>query len=200
LRVEGRTPILAAMRRLVPLCSGWLALALGCATAAPKVVDGAEVPAEAAEAMDALGKRLMARLLEEMAKDGPAGAVKVCRDEAPAITAQVAKERGVALGRTSFKLRNAGNAPRPWAAALVAAAAGKKIGEARPVVVDLGDRLGVLRPIEATGPCLKCHGGPGVIAPEVKGTLASAYPDDQATGFDAGDLRGFFWAEVPKPR
>jgi hypothetical protein len=28
--------------------------------------------------------------------------------------------------------------------------------------------------------------------------LAGAYPQDRATGFAPGDLRGWMWAEVPK--
>jgi hypothetical protein len=27
--------------------------------------------------------------------------------------------------------------------------------------------------------------------------LAARYPDDRATGFAPGDLRGWFWVEVP---
>ena len=30
--------------------------------------------------------------------------------------------------------------------------------------------------------------------------LAASYPQDQATGFGAGDLRGWMWAEVPKTK
>jgi hypothetical protein len=36
-----------------------------------------------------------------------------------------------------------------------------------------------------------------MIPDEVKQTLAKEYPDDQATGFEEGDLRGWFWIEVP---
>jgi len=32
----------------------------------------------------------------------------------------------------------------------------------------------------------------------VKAEVARRYPRDQATGFAAGDLRGFFWVEVKK--
>jgi hypothetical protein len=58
----------------------------------------------------------------------------VCRDEAEAITAEVARTSGIAAGRTSHRLRNPRNAPRPWARADVEAAAGKKAAEvtARP--------------------------------------------------------------------
>ena len=45
--------------------------------------------------------------------------------------------------------------------------------------------------------CLGCHGKS--IAPEVKAKLAELYPEDKATGFSEGDLRGAFVVtrEVP---
>ena len=38
--------------------------------------------------------------------------------------------------------------------------------------------------------CTKCHGTE--LKPEVKAKLAEFYPDDKATGFNKGDLRGAF--------
>jgi hypothetical protein len=80
----------------------------------------------------------------------------------------------------------------------VAHAAGKRAAEVDAVVLDLGDRVGVLRPIAVAGVCTKCHGAINSMDPAVSRTLASSYPDDQAVGFAEGDLRGFFWAEAPK--
>lgn len=156
-------------------------------------------PVAAADAaIQGLQQRLATRLFEEMGRTGPRGAVDVCRDEAQAITAAVEKDRGIAVGRTSHRLRNPRNAPRSWARPYVEAGAGKKAADARAVTVDLGDRVGVLRPIPAGGVCTTCHGPPERIAPELLRTIRAAYPEDRATGFAEGDLRGFFWAEAPK--
>ena len=38
--------------------------------------------------------------------------------------------------------------------------------------------------------CLNCHGTK--IAPEVSQALAGLYPEDRATGFNEGDIRGAF--------
>ena len=38
--------------------------------------------------------------------------------------------------------------------------------------------------------CLKCHGSN--VAPDVKAAIGELYPEDQATGFKAGELRGAF--------
>jgi hypothetical protein len=38
--------------------------------------------------------------------------------------------------------------------------------------------------------CINCHGAKENIAPEVKVILGDKYPDDRATGFKVGDVRG----------
>jgi hypothetical protein len=67
-------------------------------------------------ARDQLFDRLMARLAAVIQTAGPAGAVAVCREEAPNISRAVSAEMGVSIGRTSHKLRNPNNRPRPWVA------------------------------------------------------------------------------------
>ena len=44
--------------------------------------------------------------------------------------------------------------------------------------------------------CLSCH-GPS-LEPGLQATIESLYPDDQATGFRANDLRGLFWVTLPR--
>jgi hypothetical protein len=65
-------------------------------------------------------------------------------------------------------------------------------------VVSTHDQWTVIAPIPTQPLCLTCHGDPATFSPELKEALAVHYPNDQATGFKAGDLRGVFWAEVPK--
>lgn len=149
-------------------------------------------------AMDAFRDRLFARLNELIVQGGPVHAIQVCRVDAPALARQLGADHHVTLGRTSHRLRNPANAPRPWARASVAAGAGKATSEVKSVVFDLGDRVGVLRPLAVMPACTRCHGAPDGIDPDVRAELARTYPSDQATGFAPGDLRGFMWVEVPK--
>jgi hypothetical protein len=149
-------------------------------------------------AAKALQSSLQTRLVEVLPKAGPAGALDICRREAYAIAAEVGMQQGVALGRTSHKVRNAQNAPRPWAAPIVAQHAGKKYADAKSYVVDLGTQVGVLQPISMGEACSMCHGAPSWMPDDVAATLKQAYPNDQATGFATGDLRGWIWVEVPK--
>jgi mono/diheme cytochrome c family protein len=147
-------------------------------------------------AIDALQRRLAGRLAEEMKAGGPQRALEVCRDEAQALTAEVAREHGLRVGRTSHRLRNPGNAAPAWAARAVADAGERPAGEARTLVFDLGDRAGVLRPILTGAPCLQCHGARDGLAAPVRDGLQAAYPHDRAVDFAQGDLRGWFWVEL----
>ena len=154
--------------------------------------------AKAEQAMNELQQALMVKLKAAMETGGPAAAVEVCRTEARTIADAVAKRQGLELGRTSHRLRNPANAPRPWARDIVEGSAGVKAAAERIRVVDLGERVGVLRPIGTAETCTRCHGPADDVRRVLGGVLASAYPQDRATGFAPGDLRGWMWAEVPK--
>lgn len=187
----------------------------GCASDAPTwtAIDAANVTdpgpnaaayAKAVAAKDALATRLAGALGEaigtpldqvEGRSKGPAGAIDVCRSLAPQIAAEVAEEHHVRIGRAGVRLRNPRNAPPAWAAALLAT---------HPTTMQAAKRedgtLGVILPIRLGSMCTACHGPRDGIAPDVQAALAKHYPDDQATGFNEGDLRGWFWVEVPQGR
>lgn len=104
---------------------------------------------------------------------------------------------GVRVGRTSARLRNPGNAPPQWAEAYLAATDGRKATDVAGVAFDLGDRVGLLRPIEVRKRCLGCHAPREALAEGTRRWLERAYPRDRAVGYALGDLRGFWWAEAP---
>ena len=95
-------------------------------------------------------------------------------------------------GFTSDRLRDAANRPRPWAAEFVRAHAGKPAREVPGFVVDLGNRIGVLRPIAQQEICASCHGPADRISPSVRRLLDERYPRDRAVGFTNGEIRGWF--------
>ena len=135
---------------------------------------------------------LMSTLAGEMARGGPGAAITVCSEQAPEITRRVGAEHGVRLGRTSHRLRNPRNVAPGWASSLL---------EERPAEPRLAlgpeGTLGVTLPIHLQARCLGCHGEAGSLLPEVREALERSYPEDRATGFAEGDLRGWFWVEVP---
>src|SRR5690606_27568973 len=128
-----------------------------------------------------------------MQAGGAPGAVSVCRDEAPRLAREVAEKHRVRLGRTSFRLRNPDNRPPAWADAAV-----EQRTETPQHLLGPGGELGVLSPIRLQPLCVTCHGAPESIDPAVRDVLAKSYPGDEATGFAPGELRGWFWVEVPR--
>jgi uncharacterized protein (TIGR01244 family) len=150
----------------------------------------------ALDAKDAMFSHLFAALGEAMGRPGPeggaAGAIGVCKEQAPKIALAVAREKGVMIGRTSAKLRNPANAAPSWALGVL----NDQPAEPR-LTANTDGSLGVTLPIKLAANCLACHGSPEQLDPEVKAALAAKYPKDQATGFKEGDLRGWFWVEVP---
>ena len=128
-------------------------------------------------------------------QQGPASAITVCSEQAPAIAAGISVD-GIAVGRSSHRLRNPENAAPDWVSPVIDAWLESGADRA-PVVVPLGGgRSGYVEAIETQPLCLACHGAS--LAPEVAERIAADYPDDRATGFEVGDLRGVFWAEFPE--
>lgn len=143
-------------------------------------------------AKDALFARLSGRLTEVMKTEGPAAAIEVCSKEASDIAKSVGDEHGVTIGRTALKLRNPQNAPPEWVKPLI------DEPSSEPQFVDLPNGHTVaLLPIKLKAKCIVCHGPAESIAEDVKSQLTKLYPQDHATGFKEGDLRGWFWVDVP---
>jgi len=192
--------------RIVVIAATLVPVTLGCrsevapetsrptdaATTADADFPSPEQQTKAMAAKDALFTRLSSRLMEVMSTEGPLAAIEVCSQEATQIADQVGQEQGVRIGRTALKKRNPNNVPPEWAVASLADA------REMPKFVSLEDgAAGALLPIKLQAQCLMCHGPPDQIFDEVRTQIARLYPDDQATGFHEGDLRGWFWVEVP---
>jgi hypothetical protein len=156
------------------------------------IVEG-QTPSEAQrqkmlEAKDALFTALSGRLIEAMTEGGPVAAISVCQREAPEIARRVGETHGVNIGRTGVRLRNPSNVPPGWAKALVE----DKTEVPTFATLSNGDAAALL-PIRLQAQCLMCHGPTEQIDPAVKQQLAELYPNDAATGFQEGELRGWFW-------
>ncbi len=136
-------------------------------------------------------QRLMGALQAAL-PSGADRAIETCRVEAPALAA-ASGGPGVTVGRTSHRLRNPANAPRPWVVPLLGEfVANPGAAAPRAVALPTGG-IGYVEPIVTQPLCLACHGE--ALAPAVRARLAAQYPADEATGFRTGDLRGLFWVE-----
>lgn len=160
--------------------------------ALPGQAPAAPLQARAEAARTDLFARLSGRLQEVLKAQGPAAAMEVCHAEAPGFARAVGEAHGLRIGRTSWKLRNPGNAAPAWAQAAVAARQAEPSFQTTPE-----GGLHALFPIRLAEGCLRCHGEEATLPAEVRQALRTHYPADQATGFKAGDLRGWFWVEVP---
>lgn len=143
-------------------------------------------------ATNALASEMMGELMAALDSDDPTAGITVCGAKAPAIAAQISTDYGVKIGRTSHKLRNPANAAPQWAKQIVA----DQVGQPTYLAGPQGE-FGALLPIRLKAECQMCHGSPGEIDESIQIALAEHYPEDQATGFVEGDLRGWFWIEAP---
>jgi hypothetical protein len=167
-------------------------LALAALIAFTSLVQAGDDSAERGAALLGPFKAKLKGALVAGMQEGPANAIEVCSEDAPAIAASLSVD-GVLMGRSSHRLRNPDNAAPEWLVPVIDAYAS---GEAElvPRVVNVGDdRTGYAEPIRVQPLCLTCHGS--MLTEEVADRIEALYPEDDAAGFSEGDFRGVFWVE-----
>ncbi|WP_018864257.1 DUF3365 domain-containing protein [Thioalkalivibrio sp. ARh3] len=155
--------------------------------------------AETRAAIEQFASTLQGELVAAMEEGGPTQAIEVCNERAPEIADDIAADTGWEVGRTSLKIRNPDNSPDEWERIQLEHfesqhADGIPANELAPrheVVEDEdGARFRFMSAIPTGGACLACHGTD--IDRDVKHALERLYPDDQATGYSEGEVRGAF--------
>jgi len=167
-------------------------LSLGCH--ANRAADVAAAEAAIQEFAGALQTELKAA----MKAGGPVTAIAVCNTRAMPITSRVAEKHGMQLSRVSLKNRNPHNAANSWQAAVLAEFENKRLsgtdsgqlGWTETVDVGGGREFRFMKAIPTGDICLRCHGTE--LAPDITRVLNELYPDDLATGYSRGDIRGAF--------
>jgi hypothetical protein len=160
--------------------------------------DNQQLVNETRSAIKSLGSELKATLQSSMKSDGPVKAISVCNVQAPKLAQKVSTEKGMEVGRTSLKTRNPLNAPDPWELSVLEQFEHRKAeGEAlktieySEIVQHNGNKVfRYMKAIPTDDVCLMCHGKQ--IPENLSAELEKLYPDDQATGFSKGDIRGAF--------
>ena len=126
-----------------------------------------------------------------------------CSQEALTLTAAIERDltEGIELKRTSAKYRNPRNAPDELESVAIqyfddALASGQEfpsffVQRASP------SEFRYYQPLIVNDMCLQCHGSVDEISPAVVQALHAAYPNDMATGYATGDLRGVIRVTVP---
>jgi mono/diheme cytochrome c family protein len=150
----------------------------------------------------ALRAGLIQRLSAALQEGGPVAGIEVCADEALVLTARIAADLGdgVDLKRTSLKVRNPRNAPDALEQEALAWFDAEELQGRRPerlVQLDTAGGFRYYAPLRTAALCLNCHGPAASLEPEVAAALQRRYPDDRATGYAEGDLRGLIRVRVP---
>jgi hypothetical protein len=105
------------------------------------------------------------------------------------------------LKRTSFRYRNPENAPDlgEEAALLFFERAIQNQGQAPASYVQRvsPEEIRYYRPLFVGEVCLGCHGDPETMDPQVLRVLSERYPEDLATGYEAGAFRGLVRVSMP---
>jgi hypothetical protein len=209
-----RAAMLAATLLVVPTAAGESESAAAtadtpastgaAASASTTTLPGAR--AEAAKVAARFQQELGAKLQSALAAGGPVGAIEVCFAEAPAIAERVSRESGWDVRRVGTRVRNpASGRPDAWEQAQLDAFARRLADGERPETVDVYavvDERGLpteryMKAIVMAPLCVACHGDPTAQPAELRAKLQARYPDDAATGYRAGDLRGAFTLRRP---
>ncbi|MDB4223847.1 DUF3365 domain-containing protein [Granulosicoccus sp.] len=159
-------------------------------------IDKPAAVAEAKSIAQQLGGSLRNELVGAMQSGGPINGLEVCNLEAMPITAGVSEDRKVDVSRVSLKNRNSENAPNDWQQLVLEdfnkrAAAGEAIdtmGSVEFVETDNATQLRFMKAVPTGGACLACHGQQ--LDTQLQAKINELYPDDKATGYSLGDVRG----------
>ncbi len=148
---------------------------------------------------------LVLALEQKVSESGTAAAVPFCNEFAPKY-GKLKIERWspkavTELGAKSFKFRrvsarnrNPKNAPSEAQARVLA---NWEQGSNKAAFFEEGGKFYTMHPIKISQPlCLGCHGGPADIDAKTAAAISKLYPQDKATGYKLGDLRGAFVTEI----
>jgi hypothetical protein len=155
---------------------------------------------ETRDIASAMLKELGQTLQSAIAKGGPENAIGVCKTQAPEIAKNLSLKHQLLVARVGTRARNpVMGEPNPWQTQALKQfesrlAQGDKPQDIEYVeVVKSGAydlELRYAKPILLQPMCTTCHGSPEQIPEAVKAKLSELYPNDKATHYKPGELRG----------
>lgn len=158
-------------------------------------VDKAELKTQAITIVKQFGGTLKPQLKKALSEGGVKHAIEVCSVQAPNIAKDLSTTTDWQVKRVSLKTRNNHNAkPDAWEKLVLEEFEHRQQqGEnaqamAKAEIVNNEFRFMKAQAVEPL--CLTCHGSE--LSDEAKAALAQYYPDDKATGYTLGEIRGAF--------
>lgn len=147
-----------------------------------------------ATAAQQLQQRLGKVLMTTIQNEGHIAAISVCNEQAPAISDAVSQDLNLHVGRTALRVRNSDNAPSARQEQVLKAFVAQWQRSSNDVpskqYTDTDGKTVWMKAIVMQPQCAACHGSD--IKPALKQAITARYPNDQATGFSIGDIRGAF--------
>lgn len=176
-----------------------LILGLGVSLSSVSFANSAEVVEARALAKQFVGQ-LKPALGAAMKEGGPVHAISVCKDKAPAIAQKLSKSSGWDVKRVSLKNRSPIAEPDAWETKVLNQFEQQRADGMKPAKIEYSEVVQengqkTFRYMKAIGigkgqPCLHCHGTN--LSDGVKQKLQELYPNDKATGYTVGQIRGAF--------
>ena len=168
-------------------------------TSPPASLDNLTIESTRAMANELLSQ-LGQKLKSTMSSEGPEAAVSVCKEASPSIAKILSSKHGAQMTRVGTRVRNpAMGTPNQWQSdALTQFESRLAQGEVpasmeywKVVNVNDGKReLHYAKAIMVQPMCLSCHGATSEIPASLSEKIRIEYPQDQATGYSVGKLRG----------
>jgi len=155
---------------------------------------------------DQFVQQLGGELRREMELSGPLRSLIVCKFGAPEVASSLSRKTGWRVSRVSLRTRNpALGLPDAWEHRVLEefdqrVARGEKADglEFGEVVREPGGRyFRYMKALPVARLCLTCHGPSESLSNEVKEKLAADYPNDRATGYSIGQVRGAVTVKRP---
>ncbi|WP_374277132.1 DUF3365 domain-containing protein [Azonexus sp.] len=183
-----------------------LALLLTALAGPALAQDVAALTVETKKAVLPVVPKVVNAMQEAVADKGVAGAIPVCKEQAPELIKVKRQETGWDIRRVSLKPRNAERGtPDLWEVRQLAdfnvrAALGEKpetLEKSEVVSIDGKPVFRYMKALPVGDVCLKCHGPAESLDPALKAKLAESYPQDQATGYAKGQIRGALTVKRP---
>lgn len=158
-------------------------------------LDKNELKAQAITIVKQFGGTLKPQLKKALAEGGVKHAIEVCSVQAPNIAKELSLTTHWQVKRVSLKARNNLSAtPDAWeTSTLEEFEQRQQQGENAQTIAKAEIVNNEFRFMKAQGVeplCLTCHGSE--LSEEAKAALAQYYPEDKATGYALGQIRGAF--------
>lgn len=184
----------------------FFALALAALSLSAQAQDIGALTAETKKTVLPVVPKVVSAMQEAVADKGVAGAIPVCKDQAPKLIQEVREATGWSIRRVSLKVRNPERGtPDGWETATLRELEEKLAAGAKPETLEKGEvveeggkawfRYAKALPVAEV--CLNCHGAAASLDPALKAGLAEHYPHDQAIGYSKGQIRGILSVKRP---